>query len=494
MYKSGFCILLFLILTQTLKSQTPLVDTVVYAKPINIAKNIIVNPQSLTLTFNRLNSIQSGADSTFTIVHFGDSHIQMGYFSGIIEKNLQSAFGDAGSGILFPYSACKSVGPTSLKSVFTGIWESNNITKNASNIPIGVKCYGLKTLDQNSKFSFSHITEDKNTEINAISILHGANNYELFCNNYKRDTLISDPSSNWQVSRFYSKSKSSDYSFTLKKTVESQSEFSFYGVLFETSENRGIQYHHCGVVSAQFTHICKNTPLLISQLAYLKPNLIIFSYGSNESYLTNFDPVTYAQEITKMIDSIKSEIPGVEILITSAPDTKSNDYYPLHKNEINRVLKEVAEKTESAYWDLDAVMGGDKTMDLWRNAGLALKDKLHFSVAGYQLQGNLLSLAFLKAYNETVSNPIITSGLQSEINRQMSVFPKIENVLQPRENTNTNTITKSNSIKYVVLKGDTLYGISKKYNCSISSIEKANNLTSSVIKIGETLIIVPNEK
>ncbi len=47
----------------------------------------------------------------------------------------------------------------------------------------------------------------------------------------------------------------------------------------------------------------------------------------------------------------------------------------------------------------------------------------------------------------------------------------------------------SNSITYVVKKGDSLYTIAKKYNTSVDNIKRKNNLTSNSLSIGQVLKI-----
>ena len=47
---------------------------------------------------------------------------------------------------------------------------------------------------------------------------------------------------------------------------------------------------------------------------------------------------------------------------------------------------------------------------------------------------------------------------------------------------------------YIVQKGDTLYGISKKYNTSVQSIKELNNLSSNNLSIGQKLIISNNNE
>ena len=43
--------------------------------------------------------------------------------------------------------------------------------------------------------------------------------------------------------------------------------------------------------------------------------------------------------------------------------------------------------------------------------------------------------------------------------------------------------------KYVVQCGDNLYYISQKYNTTVDSIKRKNNLTSNLLSIGQKLII-----
>lgn len=54
----------------------------------------------------------------------------------------------------------------------------------------------------------------------------------------------------------------------------------------------------------------------------------------------------------------------------------------------------------------------------------------------------------------------------------------------------TETVTYSEaSEKYVVVKGDTLYSISKKFNISIEDIKRKNNLVDNTLSLGQTIIV-----
>ena len=43
--------------------------------------------------------------------------------------------------------------------------------------------------------------------------------------------------------------------------------------------------------------------------------------------------------------------------------------------------------------------------------------------------------------------------------------------------------------KYTVVKGDSLYSISKKFNISIDELKKKNNLTDNTISLGQSIIV-----
>lgn len=42
---------------------------------------------------------------------------------------------------------------------------------------------------------------------------------------------------------------------------------------------------------------------------------------------------------------------------------------------------------------------------------------------------------------------------------------------------------------YIVQKGDTLYSVALKYNTTVDAIKNKNNLTSNILSVGQTLII-----
>jgi lysophospholipase L1-like esterase len=52
-------------------------------------------------------------------------------------------------------------------------------------------------------------------------------------------------------------------------------------------------------------------------------------------------------------------------------------------------------------WDLYGVMGEEGSVHDWLNNGLIKKDRLHFTVTGYQLIADLLFEAIMKDWQNT---------------------------------------------------------------------------------------------
>ncbi|WP_271855997.1 LysM peptidoglycan-binding domain-containing protein [Patiriisocius marinus] len=51
----------------------------------------------------------------------------------------------------------------------------------------------------------------------------------------------------------------------------------------------------------------------------------------------------------------------------------------------------------------------------------------------------------------------------------------------------TSVVATSPTSDYIVKKGETLYSISRKFNISVSDLKSKNNLTTSMLSIGQTL-------
>ena len=91
---------------------------------------------------------------------------------------------------------------------------------------------------------------------------------------------------------------------------------------------------------------------------------------------------------------------------------------------------------------------------------------------------NLYSIA--KKFNTSVTAIKNLNGISSN-NISIGQVLKIPSVYAPSNNSSVST--------YTVKSGDSLYSIAKKFNTSVDSIKKKNNLSNNLLNIGQKIII-----
>lgn len=337
------------------------------------------------------------------ILHLGDSHVQIGHFSGEIKRLL----GAQKSGIQFPYSLAKSVDGPVLKFKAKGRWEGTSILKPSTGWNIGLAGYAVSTRDSTAQITFT--LKDSLATLNHIRVWCSADS----C------AMVPDVGPEFSVDKrgqrgnvafwdFKSKNALSQFALGLQKRSAQQDEFTLHGIEILTP-NSSIDYQDLGVAGAQFTHLKSRGNVALDQIELLKPDLIICSFGTNEAYNANWNPATYRQALVEFLEDVKSKSPETVFLFTSPPDTRSQKRIPKFQQEVVQSLS----KLPAAYYDLNQVMGGYGSSEAWVKNGCFLKDQLHLTKEGYQLQAKLFALALFKTWGD----PSAFSRLENQVNQ-----------------------------------------------------------------------------
>ena len=483
------------------------------AKPLPINKNL----KTVLDKLYALKNNNKEKNKTFTILHIGDSHVQGDYFSGEIRSQLQSYFGFAGIGAIFPYSLAKSIGPRGSISKTEGKWESCNILSSRNDLKLGILGYGLSTKKDNASIVFSIQEKFPIQDFTELKVWHtkDSSTFDIeinsgfeFNNQYKSE-------SGWAISSYVTKFPQTEFKFSTKQTQKKQNHVEFLGFELLNSNSGGINYHHLGVVGAQFTHFIKYANFNLEQMFYLKPDLIIFSFGTNEAYNNPFDSSDYYNTISNFINKLTKQLPEAGIIFTTAPDTRSMGKIPPFQISVNNQIKKIANEFQLSVFDLNEEMGGWGSLYKWYKNGLTLKDKLHFKQPGYALQGRLFINALLDTYNSVnEENKLNLNPLKDSIYFYMKKILKedvYDNIhlekVNKTDSANSNNQHKKNEvlkisnknftsnkeITHVIKKGESIYSIGKKYNINYKNILKQNNLTEkSLIRPGVILLIKIN--
>jgi lysophospholipase L1-like esterase len=176
----------------------------------------------------------------------------------------------------------------------------------------------------------------------------------------------------------------------------SETPITFHGAYFENNQ-KGVIYNSFGVAGARYKDYFQ-TELFAQQLPLLKPDLLIISLGTNES----FDPNYSDKEFENILDSMFRIVQGLKtaVLITGPSECYRMVSKLPAKNQkietINQILRQKCQQFGFAFWDLSIAMGGEGSMLKWKEAGLVNNDHIHFLKKGYNLQGKLLFEAINK--------------------------------------------------------------------------------------------------
>lgn len=170
----------------------------------------------------------------------------------------------------------------------------------------------------------------------------------------------------------------------------------------------GLIYHAIGINGATTAAFTDSAQL--KAIAALKPDLLILSFGTNESQSRRYDADEHAVQMETLLSLLQQYCPGSLIMLTTPPGCYVR--VSRRKRGVNtvttRVTKSIltlADKHKLPVWDLFDIAGGPQSAcSNWKGGGYFQRDQLHYTTEGYRLHGELMAQAILKAYNHYVEH------------------------------------------------------------------------------------------
>lgn len=460
-----FSFLACFVSTQAQTLDSLLVDTSFVPKK-TYKSSVIFNAEILNSVFEKLENVKNKKQGKVRIVHMGDSHIQADFLTGAARENLQNYFGNAGVGFLFPHKLIKTNGNYLGHYKSNAIFKSNRVTKPMGNFPVGIAGYSLETSSKNfaievkipeTKFASSFlkiITPNNEPQFDLAFtsklINLGGTPVKTSVHKIKSGETLSSIAAKYNISISQLKSANNlkdsairagkilkvpnqvavDTSFnssqfvkeTLNKGLasydykamhnfsrfyllpnENYSDYTLNGIVLE-NDLPGITYSGIGVNGSRFSDFNKYD-LIYNQLQALEPDIIIVSFGTNES----FDKLTdeaYIKSVLKFIDNVKKYNPNTVVLATTPPPSSLYRKYlnTYAQDYANALVKMAMTEKNIAVWNLFEVFGGLHGVNSNFNNGIMAKDKVHYTKKGYEQQGQSLSDALIKAFENYILN------------------------------------------------------------------------------------------
>jgi len=374
---------------------------------INYEKSKIIYPgdsSSFETLYKKIDSLIIFGKGKVNIIHIGGSHIQAGIYSGQTRERLQTFFPglNGGRGLIFPYKMSKSNNPNNYNITWTGKWTTSRNVEFKKNSDLGLLGICANTIDSTATLKIILGNKYVKYDFNKIRIFNkiGQQYYTIDIENYIGNKTIITDSING-ITEINLDNYIDTLYLRLKKTNILQNQYSFFGISLE-NDDPGIVYNDAGINGASFPSF-QRCNLFTSQLSEIKPDLVIISLGTNDTYTKNFDREFYKRNYIDMILKIREAAPNAAILMTVPNDDYFRRKYPNKNVEISeQVIMEVAKQYDCGVWDFYQIMGGFNSSSIWYKNNLMVYDRIHFTKEGYIIKGNLLFEAILKSYDNHI--------------------------------------------------------------------------------------------
>ncbi len=359
------------------------------------------NTDQLKYFFNALSQAKS---KKIRIAHYGDSILLGDVISQNLRQNLQDKFGGEGAGYLPIYSDDIKM-RRSTDHTFSDDWKSASIFKlNPERWPLGISG------------TVSVPAEGSWVKYEATGFLPSVRDFRvvrLFYSNVPASGSITYVFDNGQQQKAVLENGKNlheldlnapgGYGKTIKITFHNCSNAFIYGVSLEDGDGVYVDnFPIKGNSGVSLGDLEKNVLQEFDNLLNYK--LIILNYGVNVAS-ADVDLRWYKNKMIRVINEFKNIFPNASFLLVSAGDKSDKKGTRFVSDpEVIRLVsiqKEIAQKTNIAFWDLYEAMGGRNSMNEWVNAKppLALRDYIHFTSKGGEVVADLLTKALMNLYN-----------------------------------------------------------------------------------------------
>jgi lysophospholipase L1-like esterase len=438
--------------------------------------------------------------NTITIAHLGDSHVQPDIYSGELRKILQSIKGDAGRGMIFPFSIAKTYSANDYKSTYTGVWKCAKSIEYAPKLPLGASGATCLTFDSHASFTFFfNDTLDASYRILKIFCKKSEKSFDFIVKYGDREIMVTVDSfvcpDQPYIEIELPAAPGNTITVQLVKQNAHESEFEFYGMSLESTHRDGLMLHCLGIGGAMYRSILSQK-LFQEQLPYLNPDLVIVDFGTNDYIYKDEIPDHMESEIKSVLAKVRASAPNADLLLTTTQDMNRKGKNLVSGEAFSDLIKKIAKDENCAFYDWFWVSGGPRTMTLWHDRGLSQNDMIHLSSAGYKLKGQLLADAFIKTLKEyprfkaTDSLIFPVDSLKSMARRIADTITESVIVAPTINKTKKTTVPAGYKIiQHTIKSGETLSEIAQKYHVTVSSIMSLNGLKSSTIRAGKILKI-----
>lgn len=345
-------------------------------------------------------------DTTVSIVHIGDSHVQADANTARVRQHLQDEYGDAGRGLIAPLKIARTNQPLDYYITTTTPVTTATLLKMPWPVQMGFTGVAVKpngngdarfNIQVKKPFDVINIYADQ--PVHVLSVMSGKSRMAFTCNPkpWGAEVVMSRPMVNASID--IEGSNYILYGFDLRKAGA-------HGVLYHNIGNNGAAYGTYTMIDGMGQGV-----------ANLAPQLVIISLGANEAYGRITDEA-FKTSMTALINEIRRYNPDAKILLTTPQESQRSVYtrrrgrkrkgrrrlvtsrtYRVNSNvaRLRNDIIEYGREHNIPVFDFYQVAGGAGSSEKWVKSGLMSNDRIHRTWTGYYLEGDLLHRALTKS-------------------------------------------------------------------------------------------------
>ncbi|MDZ5604581.1 SGNH/GDSL hydrolase family protein [Pseudomonas sp. RP23018S] len=360
------------------------------AKPV-AAKRAAAPRDNFAILASKL---RNASRAPVSIVQLGDSHTAADLFSGELRTLLQARYGDGGIGLV-PASAVPGIrNDRVIIDSPPRQWQLVSARNQQSDqFPLG----GYLSLPQGNQASVSLRARQDDAQRYRVSALYRATgSASVWLAGGQRRSLPATQGQ-WRVGPALG-----NLALPLQMSVQKPEGLSLGGWYLQSQKNAGVIYSTLGINGARLEVVDKWQPGWQDSLKALRPDLLIFAYGTNEAFDDTLDLALYESQMDATLTRLRHDMPQAAILLVGPPDSIKQRRasscaarQPQPLAAVVRIQRQLARKHHAQFWDWQGYMGGPCSISRWQAQGLARPDLVHLTADGYRQSANAL-FSFLK--------------------------------------------------------------------------------------------------
>jgi lysophospholipase L1-like esterase len=334
---------------------------------------------------------------------WGDSNLTLDEVSGIFRRSLQRRFGDAGHGYIGIGNPFRGYRHMDVGRTMIGYWQTYIFTRGDKPKRGGFGAGGMAAATGERRARVRIETAGAGapvgTHAGRLSVFYlrqpdgGSFSIDVDGKEQARVATAGEPLA---VLEHRVSVPDGPHRFEIT-SLEPKRWVQLYGATLER-DAPGVVVDAFGVTGATFGTLAALSPESVRpMLEARRHDLVVFALGTN-FWNSDENP----EGLRKLIELHRSIDPKRPILVLTPPDHVQTEHHTHSDPRVVRVteqLRAAAAAHEVGLWDFREAMGGDGSMWLFVQRGLAGKDLYHLTSTGARLMGNRFAHALLSAYH-----------------------------------------------------------------------------------------------